>query len=60
MPRLEFECQLSVPVDGYGTHKLNDSLLLPGAFAYWAGAGFRFVATAGADKSQNPLKIRAF
>lgn len=37
MPRLEFECQLSVPVDGYGTHKLNDSLLLPGAFAYWAG-----------------------
>ena len=43
------------------THKSNDSLLLPGAFAYWAGGRLSLcLATAGADKSQKPLEIRAF
>ena len=43
------------------THKSNDSLLLPSAFAYWAGGRLSLcLATAGADKSQKPLEIRAF
>ena len=44
-----------------GSRKSNDSLLLPSAFAYWAGDRLSLcLATAGADKSQKPLGIRAF
>ena len=43
------------------THKPNDSLLLPSAFAYWAGGRLSLcLATTGVDKSQKPLEIRAF
>lgn len=43
------------------THKSNDSLLLPSAFADWVGDRLLlYLVAAGADKSQKPLEIRAF
>ena len=43
------------------THKTNDSLLLPSAFADWVSGKLSLcLAADGADKSQKPLGIRAF
>lgn len=43
------------------THKTNDSLLLPSAFADWVSGKLSLcLAADGADKSQKPLEIRAF
>ena len=43
------------------THKTNDSLLLPSAFADWvSGKLSLYLAADGADKSQKPLEIRTF
>ena len=43
------------------THKTNDSLLLPSAFADWvSGKLSLYLMEAGTDKSQKPLEIRAF
>lgn len=43
------------------THKSNDSLLLPSAFADWdSGKLSLCLAADGADKSQKPLEIRTF
>lgn len=43
------------------THKTNDSLLLPSAFADWVSGKLSLcLATDGADKSQKPLEIRTF
>ena len=43
------------------THKSNDSLLLPSAFADWIASGLLFCLVATeADKSQKAFEIRAF
>lgn len=43
------------------THKTNDSLLLPSAFADWVSGKLSLcLAADGADKSQKPLEIRTF
>ena len=43
------------------THKSNDSLLLPSAFADWVSGKLSLcLAADGADKSQKPLEIRTF
>ena len=43
------------------THKTNDSLLLPSAFADWVSGKLSLcLAADGVDKSQKPLEIRTF
>lgn len=39
------------------THKTNDSLLLPSAFAYWVGGRLSlYLVAAEGNKPRNPLK----